>query len=126
MILVTTYSGNPSFVPGCKVGSKRSSLTRDGFVDVSGFVLESRRKRGACSAAALAAAFLSTAAAAAKADCFLAPLDLLFNVLAVATNTWPQEGQAFFKICTSSSQSGHVLLGAARFLLPMASPGPRP
>ena len=125
MILVATYSGSPSGVPGCMLGSKRKMSSKPSFVDATGLLLESGRKRGACSVAATAAAVRSSATEAATAARFLAPLDLFSNVDADATNTWLQEGQAFFLICTSSSQSGHGLL-MARFLLPMASPGPRP
>jgi hypothetical protein len=108
------------------LGSKRKTSSKPSFVDATGLLLESHRKRGGRFVASSAAAFLSTAAAAAKAARFLAPPALFFNVDAFATNTWSQEGQAFFEIGTSSSQSGHGLLGAGRFLLPMASPGPRP
>ncbi len=121
MTFVATYSGNPCSIPGCSLGSKRSTLSRDNFVEVSGFVLESGRKRGGCFAASSAAALLSSAIVAVASARILSDVAFAANV-AADLKALPQLLQLDAKLLTTALHDKHVFFVAPRrFLLPMAA-----
>ena len=100
------------------------SSSKPSFVDATGLLLESGRKRGGRFVASSAAAFLLTAAAVAKANCFFLTAVALATVPA-DLKALPHLLQLDAKMLTTAPH-GHVFFVARFLFLPMASPGPRP